>query len=509
VSSEPWIEPARSGRSRCYACGDPIPKGALRFSFAEGDLPGWFHLTCAAVCFAEVEPLMDDWTGPGGAELDEARRRMSADRPGGPVCLDEAVAAATRRDWPVVLREVLAAWRACRDVRLARLADALTDDAVRDVGGIPTGPALDAFLDRLDPSDPVQRGLRIRAAVRAKKREMPAVLGEAFVGPLDPRWVDLVLPWFETPPWRDAAALWRRVLMLAERTLDPRLEEALDGLRYSAPLPMGAVAGYWVREWSTRHPEGALSARRAAATELSTDQVAQLEAIVRALAKGRVSAADATEQVRGLVQRGARGDDAALLVLADRHAAVDDPRGEYIQLALRADRAGKAAARKLERTSWRSLLGALAPVVFKRGLVFERGLPVEVVASSRKPSDIDAVRDATEWASVRTLHLVPPAGQTEAILGLVTPAQTGLVTIRATLTPASLSALLSEGPEMPTVRTIEVVAPWSGLQRGMLSVDRCRFPNLEVLVLPPTWDARLRAHARTRLPGVEIRVAHL
>ncbi len=483
----------------------------MRFAFADGEGPGWFHLECAAICYpVEVERPIARWSADRGRDdIEAALARRRDEAPGGPVELESVVQAAERRDWPTVLAGVLQAWRASRDVRLARLASALTDDAVREVGGIPTGPRLEAFTDGLDPTDPVQRGLLIRASGRAKKRAMPQLLGRGVLWPLDPRWVDLVLPWFETPPWRDAGGVWLGVLAIANRTVDSRLEEALDRLRYTAPLPMGAMGAHWVRDWLVRHPEGALARRRAGATPLTDEHLAQLEAIVRSLSAARSTHQDEAAQTAALYRRAAEGDDAALLVLADRLLAVDDIRGEFIQLSARDDRAGRSAARALQRGSWRALLGPLAPVVYKRGLTFERGLPTAVVASSRKPADIESVQDCVEWASVRSLHLTPPAGHTEAVLGLITPAQTGLRTIRATVSPAGLARLLSEGAQLPSVRTIEVIAPWTGGGGGVLSIPECRFPNLSVLVLPPDWGASTRAQLRAALPGVDLRLARL
>ena len=449
---------------------------------------------------------------PAVAHSEEGRgasRVLEEDAPGGPFELDGVCAAAERRDWRGCLEGVLRAWRATRDVRLARLASALTDVLVVPYGAIPTGPTLNAFRNGLDSADAVERGVRIRAAGHSKKKAMAEALGEGVRGPLDPRWVDLVLPWFDAVPWRDATALWVTVLALADRTLDPRLEAALDRLRFVAPLPMGAISGHWIRAWMDRHPEGDLTRRRAEAAVLTDADLEQIDRVVQILALAQSEVDEAEASVAALYGRAAAGDDAALLVLADHWAAANDIRGTFVPLALRTDRGAQAAARKLERTAWRALLGPLAPVVLKRGLVFERGLPVAVVASSRKAAAIDAVRNRMEWASVRSLQLVPPAGRPEAVLDLLTPAQTRLEEVRVTATPASLGRLLFDGPAMPSVRRIEVVAPWTGPGGGRVDLGRCRFPNLEGIVLPPDWEAQLRSRLQTALPRVAFRLARL
>lgn len=49
------LEPAPSGRAKCRACGDTIPKGELRYGeevtnpFTEGLTTIWFHLDCGAL----------------------------------------------------------------------------------------------------------------------------------------------------------------------------------------------------------------------------------------------------------------------------------------------------------------------------------------------------------------------------------------------------------------------------------------------------------------------------
>jgi len=65
------LERAASGRSRCRACGDTIPKGELRFGeevdnpFTEGRTTLWFHLDCAALRRPEkARPLVADCEEP-------------------------------------------------------------------------------------------------------------------------------------------------------------------------------------------------------------------------------------------------------------------------------------------------------------------------------------------------------------------------------------------------------------------------------------------------------------
>lgn len=62
------IEEAKSGRSKCRGCNNPIAKGELRFGerlpnpFAdEGDMTLWFHIRCAAMRRPDsFEEVIDD-----------------------------------------------------------------------------------------------------------------------------------------------------------------------------------------------------------------------------------------------------------------------------------------------------------------------------------------------------------------------------------------------------------------------------------------------------------------
>jgi hypothetical protein len=64
------IEVAKTGRSRCRSCRQPIEKGALRFgeeqpsAFAEGMQWMWYHLSCAAK--ARPAPMKDALAAFGG-----------------------------------------------------------------------------------------------------------------------------------------------------------------------------------------------------------------------------------------------------------------------------------------------------------------------------------------------------------------------------------------------------------------------------------------------------------
>ena len=74
------FEPAASGRAKCRACKEPLPKGEVRFGerlpnpFGEGEVTHWYHPRCAA--FRRPEALLE------ALESGEAASPEVADREG-------------------------------------------------------------------------------------------------------------------------------------------------------------------------------------------------------------------------------------------------------------------------------------------------------------------------------------------------------------------------------------------------------------------------------------------
>lgn len=76
------FEPAASGRAKCRGCGEPLPKGEIRFGeklanpFAEGEMTRWFHPMCAAYKRPEamLEALHASAEAPSRDALEQAAR---------------------------------------------------------------------------------------------------------------------------------------------------------------------------------------------------------------------------------------------------------------------------------------------------------------------------------------------------------------------------------------------------------------------------------------------------
>lgn len=488
-------------------CRTAIAAGALRFgapTIHAGDYQ-WFHPTCAAAYWPDVVMLLVEQVDDPATLA--AVRAVAAGLAVREVPLDGAVEAARRGDWSEVVGVLLDAWWSTRDRRVGDLISRLTADEAERRGGIPTGRELAGFVGALDLSDPIERGLYILATGRATKGVMPDQLGAGAAGPPDPRWADLLLPWLADPPWQNAGRVWSEALLILGRLVDDRLATAIEPLRRMRRLELHGRFGHdgsvEMSHWLEDHDEAWLAERMAEVYDLTDAQLAALDAIETIAARRRSSRDDLDARRRELYRAAAGGDDAALLVLADLLLAEGDLRGELVQLVMSgADRAQRARVRELEQKHWRALLGPLGAVVRKRDLVLRRGLPVEVVASSRKPHDIEAAVTAVEWASVERLELPPPAGDLEGIVQLVSPEAVRLREIRAVLGPASTIALLCEGPAMPSVRRI-VIDPVA--RAPVVRFTRAtRFPNLEEIFLPAEWPPEVRRAFREGLPGVSI-----
>ena len=83
------FEPAPSGRAKCRGCGQPIPRGELRFGeripnpFGDGEATLWFHPLCAAYKRPEsVLQCLEEFPGsvPDEEALERAARGNSAGR---------------------------------------------------------------------------------------------------------------------------------------------------------------------------------------------------------------------------------------------------------------------------------------------------------------------------------------------------------------------------------------------------------------------------------------------
>ncbi|MEZ4321052.1 MAG: hypothetical protein R3F61_26470 [Myxococcota bacterium] len=491
-------------------CRDVIAKGAVRLGtppevgHAEVE---WHHLACAAGFWPEavLSMLGTDAFGEDGA----AARRMAARLEVRRVDLDAAVADAKRGAWSEAIDVLLSAWWSTRSPEVAERITAISASEVERAGGIPTGRALEAFVSGLDAEDALQRGLAIAAAGRATKSAMPDALSAALTGPPDPRWIDLVLPWFDDPPWQNAGFVWERVRRIVDRLADPRVKPMLDVLRQErAGIAMryGWDGAFELEAWVRSHDDAWFAAQLASTVPLDDAQRGALRALDGLLERRLDRTASAAIRLRDLYEAAAAGSADARLVLADLFAAEGDLRGEYLQLcAAEPDRRVRGRLRELEQHHWRALLGGLAPVVLKRGLRLEHGLPVEVVATSRRPADIEEVRSALEWASVEVLELPPPAGSVEGVVQLVSPAAVRLREIRAVLHPGTLDELLFAGPELPSVRSVVVLETAIRLPPAPVH-GACRFPGLERLVLPPTYPTDVRRALAARLPRVQIDV---
>lgn len=288
---------------------------------------------------------------------------------------------------------LLVGWRETRDPRLAVALRQLTDLHVQGLGGLPLRDDALAFV-KARGDDVLERGARILAIPRLPSGRIPGWLGDALVEPPDPRWVDL---WLEGVANDRFGTLEIRTQLgqIVDRMADPRvLEVDASGMLCLDPE---------VRERITD----------TAWPELSPWEERRLHSVQRSIDRAR----NAPTEVPALYRRAAAGDDLALAVLGDAWSAADDPRGELVTLAIHPRSPAQERRYRAVLRDWHRCLGALAPVVAKRDLVLERGLPVQVSLYEVRGEYPLHLAKAYEWHSVHTVRVPwPRVGPIETFL---------------------------------------------------------------------------------------------
>nr|HEX4314304.1 TIGR02996 domain-containing protein [Kofleriaceae bacterium] len=326
--------------------------------------------------------------------------------------LDRALAAVRANDLRAALVDLLAAWRASLDVRIADAIDALSPLAAAEV----RAPTDDAEWTRAaSQRDPVMRHWLIvtladvdgRGALVARARRL------ASDAPDDPRVAsalcDLVAaPRVRVPESRSDTS-WQQLFALLAHLRDPRV---VDRAR--------AFPEAWLRAGLRRGDHHVLSGHLAAAMpaiaaahdamvddedtgERAADPRAR-DALVADLAGelADIPASAATAFELGLLSAvyGAPADDAPRQVYADWLLDRGDPRGEFIALQL-ADR-DPDRQRALIAAHGSRWLSPFGRSVLGRGARFARGFPDTLAAT--------AIDNNRAWSTVRVAIGAVPEG---------------------------------------------------------------------------------------------------
>jgi hypothetical protein len=360
-----------------------------------------------------------------------------------------------------------------------------------------------AWLASLDLTDTLQAGQYIQAAGRLTKARLERALHQARSDPPDPRWVDLVLSWFESPPYANPFELWHTALGLLDRLADPRALEVVSSLAERperwAEDHFGGLSGRAIHRWARVRSEHGFAAVTRPTRALADEDAAQLEQVGEALERRERGRQRDTDARARLLHAAAAGDDGALLVYADLLVDAGDVRGELIQLELagRARTAAQRERRKSLKKRWRELTGGLAPALLHDGLRFRRGLVVGAVATAPGTADLEAVIESIDWASVEQLELRPDHQQhIEPRLVFAPHARR----LRSLVLPSleAFEAVVDCEAVQPSIREVEVLDPgeyWAS--RGHYPLDR--LPNLERVILHGDVPQLAR-----RFAGVEV-----
>lgn len=335
--------------------------------------------------------------------------------------LPKALAAAQKGDNAATLAQLVAAWKKRPAVALvdaitevARLADAEEPP----LEGTKAGEREAAWQARAQTERPAALGVLLKSLLETKgSAQTQGRLVALTPWCQDPRLAEVFAGMMEKPPYNCSVSrtlpFWKFLFAALPKVGDPRLL---------------ARAKQWPEQWKVLESEyerDAMNGRwKKLMPELEkayglgvpelTPEDAKLCADVVALAKKQGGGAAKTKEgnqksvdqaLREVYENPA--DDAPRLVLSDLLQEQGDPRGEFIALQFVKEKTAAQAKREkaLFAKHQKEWLGAIAPLVLKSELVFERGF-----ASRCRIKAVDA---SPEWATVTYLE------------GLVTPVEGG------------------------------------------------------------------------------------
>lgn len=314
--------------------------------------------------------------------------------------LERAVSEAKAGEWAKALASLLAVFQQTRNARVSALIGRVSEQAEKGLPAI-AGKSLDAKKDAAlalvkkgDPRD-LPRVLRlIRELRQAQAVEIVEALEKV---PADPRFLDGVLPLLRDPHLRSSSSLpfWRALIALVDAQGDPRTRPTLAALDFA-----------WLPEWNAEQFRlicQRLAKKKLVATEKPLPNESLCAEIEAALGGGQK---DGTALLAAIHAN--PDDDAARAVWADWLSERGDPRGEFVSLMLRADRAypneqESKAIKKLLDAHGEEWLGDLAGVLDLVDVRFRRGLLSHLhLATDELPRLVESEHAKTiEWLYLR------------------------------------------------------------------------------------------------------------
>jgi len=391
-----------------------------------------------------------------------------------------------RGDFAAALPELLGAWRAERDVRLANVIDGVSLKIERPPLTTSTQRATtDEFLALVKKKDPADFG-RLAAVIGTTRSGFMVDMLEALLAdwPADPRLTTRAVELLKRPPFSGSAtqSAWRRLFKALQTWADPRVVTLLPAIDFASLFPAHApgVDAFAAQFFTDR--VGAVveavkkkNAKPAKGAALDEAALKRLEALVN------------DEGTKQLEQSARAGDVASKAVLTDLLLEKNDARGRLVALeqarqvrSLTVDEVAEMKALvDANHTRW---CGALAPVVLPGTAKFESGLLVSCSLDHNKRKVIESLKGDPAWGSLREVFVY------EAPLELLRdPVMRSLRVVRG-LSSESGAAFLNWdsglpwtgfGAYLPRWHQNETAADVELMQRRLLKT----FPKLEELWL--------------------------
>lgn len=368
-----------------------------------------------------------------------------------------------------VLREVLIAWRACRDPSLAAVIDTIDQGLQANQPPAPKSGRIRWFHEQLPSADPESIGPLLTVLHEAGPDVVTERLRMLIAQPADPRIARALWRLVTDGPFDLMTPLGLPLLTAMMAHADPR---AIDALR---PLAAHRAEHRLIFD-------GLLEALadRPALTEATRALIGKLHDAFGS-ASGHIRKAQIAESELLAAIYEAPDDDAPRAIYADWLIERKDPRGEFIMLQLKAaqDELRPLDTNKMNMIAKRysaRWLGPLSAVIPSSSRVFERGFLVAASLGPRHQRAFDATVSDPRWRTVRTLdsfgfdptpllasacgaNLADVGGLSESVLLSVRESpqpwnkirKLGCTSTATRLQPAALSALKNM-PGLHTVR---------------------------------------------------------
>jgi uncharacterized protein (TIGR02996 family) len=320
------------------------------------------------------------------------------------------------------LAPLLECWRASRALQLRELITTLSAQLVTRaprIEGKTLHKRVVAWWDRARSRDPLDLPLLLGLVAEVSIGKARNMIDELASWPADPRLACWLLELSRDPPHQlsgnSSRGVWQRAATIIGRSADEAtlsdLEQRLADIGDQPVQPVRSDLDFDLDATLASHLQRArkaavklLGTKRGALDPADEKRCERLRSRLGAPAARRAAAS--VEQLLLAVYQ-APEVIGHRLVLADLLQERGDPRGELIalQCADKRTNQGRKRIKELLRAHQREWLGALAPVVQKTGLAFERGFLSAARFAPRSASAARKVIGRVEWSTVERAEL--------------------------------------------------------------------------------------------------------